>query len=144
MITSKQRAKLRSLANPIDTILQVGKGGIEENLVIQVADALKARELIKMRVLETAPVDAREAAQILALNCITTVGSLKSACVLNEAAGARRVRAKAHIKIDTGLSRYGFTCREAETAARELKKMDWIDFEGIYTHFSLSLIHILK
>ena len=66
MITSKQRAKLRSLANPIDTILQVGKGGIEENLVIQVADALKARELIKMRVLETAPVDAREAAQILA------------------------------------------------------------------------------
>ena len=79
---------------------------------------------------------AEEAAQILALNCITTVGSLKSACVLNEAAGARRVRAKAHIKIDTGLSRYGFTCREAETAARELKKMDWIDFEGIYTHFS--------
>ena len=66
MITSKQRAKLRSLANPIDTILQVGKGGIEENLIIQVADALKARELIKMRVLETAPVDAREAAQILA------------------------------------------------------------------------------
>ena len=44
----------------------MGKGGIEENLVIQVADALKARELIKMRVLETAPVDAREAAQILA------------------------------------------------------------------------------
>lgn len=66
MITSKQRAKLKGLANSIDTILQVGKGGIEENLVIQVSDALKARELIKMRALETAPMDAGEAARALA------------------------------------------------------------------------------
>ncbi|MBC8569261.1 YhbY family RNA-binding protein [Zongyangia hominis] len=66
MITSKQRAKLKGIANSIDTILQVGKGGIEENLVTQVSDALKAREIIKMRVLETAPMDAREAAQTLA------------------------------------------------------------------------------
>lgn len=66
MITTKQRAQLRGLANSIDTILQVGKGGISETLIKQVDDALLARELIKMRVLENAPMFAREAAVELA------------------------------------------------------------------------------
>jgi len=66
MITSKQRAYLRGLANPIDTILQIGKSGINEMLVKQVDDALTARELIKLRVLENAPVLPREAAVELA------------------------------------------------------------------------------
>ena len=60
MLTSKERAKLRTLANPLETILQIGKGGIGEQLVKQVDDALRARELIKMRVLETAPGFARD------------------------------------------------------------------------------------
>lgn len=62
MLTSKQRAKLRALANPIETILQVGKSGVGDQLITQVKDALKARELIKLRVLETSPLSAREAA----------------------------------------------------------------------------------
>lgn len=66
MLTSKERAKLRTLANPLETILQVGKGGISDALVKQVDDALRARELIKMRVLETAPAFAREIAHALA------------------------------------------------------------------------------
>ncbi|MEG1448475.1 MAG: YhbY family RNA-binding protein [Oscillospiraceae bacterium] len=66
MITSKQRAHLRGLANSMDTILQVGKNGIGDELITQVNDALKARELIKLRVLETSPVLAREAAQLIA------------------------------------------------------------------------------
>lgn len=65
-ITSKQRAKLRAMANSLDTILQVGKGGINENTVKQVADALKARELIKIRVLENSLYTAKEAAVQLA------------------------------------------------------------------------------
>ena len=65
MLTSKQRAELRALANPIETILQVGKGGINDTLIQQVSDALAARELIKLRVLETAPGFAREIAQQL-------------------------------------------------------------------------------
>ena len=65
MLTSKQRAELRALANPIETILQVGKGGINDNLIQQVSDALAARELIKLRVLETGPGFAREIAQQL-------------------------------------------------------------------------------
>ena len=41
MLTSKQRAKLRGMANGLDTILQVGKGNVTENLVKQVDDALE-------------------------------------------------------------------------------------------------------
>ena len=66
-LTSKQRAQLRGLANGIDTIVQVGKDGLGENLVRQVNDALEARELIKGRVLENnLEYDARLAAEELA------------------------------------------------------------------------------
>lgn len=54
------------MANTIETILQVGKGGITENTVSQAEEALKARELIKLRVLETCPLTAREAAEDIA------------------------------------------------------------------------------
>ena len=65
MITSKQRAYLRSLANPIDTIVMVGKGGMSEQIEKQADDALTARELIKGKVLETADITPREAADWL-------------------------------------------------------------------------------
>ena len=66
-LTSKQRAPLRGLANGIDTIIQVGKDGIGENLIKQVDDALEARELIKGRVLDNnIEYDARLAAEELA------------------------------------------------------------------------------
>jgi len=66
MLTSKQRATLRGIASTYETILQVGKGGIQEALIQQVKDALKKRELIKMRVLDNCPLDAKEAAVQLA------------------------------------------------------------------------------
>ncbi len=66
-LTSKQRAQLRGLANGIDTILQVGKEGIGENLIKQADDALEARELIKGKVLDNnLDYDARTAAEELA------------------------------------------------------------------------------
>ncbi len=52
-MTSKQRAYLKSIASNIDTIFQVGKGGIEENFIKQVDTALEAREIIKIKALET-------------------------------------------------------------------------------------------
>ena len=66
MLNSKQRAYLRGMANNIETILQIGKGGITEALVSQADDALTARELIKLRVLENAPFSVREGAEQLA------------------------------------------------------------------------------
>ncbi len=58
-MTSKQRAYLRSISNKIDAIFQVGKNGINDNLIKQLDDALEARELIKITVLETAPDSAK-------------------------------------------------------------------------------------
>ncbi len=66
MLTSKQRAYLRSLANGIDTILMVGKGGMSEQITSQASSALKARELIKGKVLESCELSAREVAEMLA------------------------------------------------------------------------------
>lgn len=65
-LTSKQRAQLRGMANGLDTIVQIGKDGIGDNLVQQANEALEARELIKCRVLESAMLTAREACQELA------------------------------------------------------------------------------
>lgn len=66
MLNSRQRAQLRGLANNIDTIFQVGKSGVTENTVKQVSDALEARELIKLRTLETCPTSSRETADEIA------------------------------------------------------------------------------
>ena len=66
-LTSKQRSQLKGLANSLDTILQIGKDGLGENLIKQADDALEARELIKGRVLDNnLEYDARTAAEALA------------------------------------------------------------------------------
>ena len=66
MLTSKQRAKLRSMANNFEVLYQVGKSGIVDTIVKQTEDALEARELIKLSVLENSPYTAREAADEIA------------------------------------------------------------------------------
>ncbi len=67
-MTSKQRAKLRGMANSLETIMQIGKGGINENTYKSVSEALEARELIKIRVLENSLYTAKEAAADIAEN----------------------------------------------------------------------------
>ena len=66
MLTSKQRAYLRALANGIDPIFQIGKGGVSDELINQLAGALELRELIKVRILETAMLETKETANEVA------------------------------------------------------------------------------
>ncbi len=66
MINSKQRATLRSMASQMQPIMQIGKGGIAENLVKTVSDALEAREIIKLTVLDNCDYSPREMAEELA------------------------------------------------------------------------------
>ncbi len=66
MLIGKQRAYLRSLASGLDTIFQFGKGGVGEEAVNQLSNALEARELIKCRVLPNSGLDPYETANRLA------------------------------------------------------------------------------
>ena len=65
MITSKQRAALRSAANGLPAWFQVGKGGVTENMLADVSAALDAHELVKLTVLKTAGISAKEAIVLL-------------------------------------------------------------------------------
>ncbi len=79
MLSSKQRAQLRAMASTMDTIVIVGKGGITENVITQVSDALKARELVKGKVLDSSLLSAREACEMLSEACaaeqVQSIGS---------------------------------------------------------------------
>ncbi|EJO5346427.1 ribosome assembly RNA-binding protein YhbY [Clostridium botulinum] len=79
MITTKQRSYLRSLANTMDAIFQIGKDGLNDNLLKQIDDALEARELIKVSVLNNSFYTAKEASNEICqeLHCegIQCIGS---------------------------------------------------------------------
>lgn len=66
MLNSRQRAQLRAMANDYETILQIGKSGVLDATVKQAVDALEARELIKVKLLETCPTTVKETAEQLA------------------------------------------------------------------------------
>ncbi|MBZ4653176.1 MAG: ribosome assembly RNA-binding protein YhbY [Bacillota bacterium] len=66
MLTGKQRRFLRALGTGIDPVIQIGKGGIGDTLVQQLDEALEARELVKIRVINNAPLEPREIAEQLA------------------------------------------------------------------------------
>ncbi len=79
MLTSKQRAYLRSLATRLSPIFQIGKSGVTDEICLQLQNALEARELVKVHVLETSPYTAREAAEIIAeatcADVVTVIGT---------------------------------------------------------------------
>lgn len=60
MITTKQRAYLRGLANKVPALYQVGKGGVTENFITMILDSLEKNELIKITVLENSGCTPRE------------------------------------------------------------------------------------
>ena len=68
-LTGKQRAYLRSLCNTLQPVLYIGKDGVTENVIASAAEALRARELIKGRVLEASLLTAREACDALCEAC---------------------------------------------------------------------------
>ena len=66
MLNGKRRAYLRKMANELDPVFQVGKGGVSEEMCLQIGNCLEARELIKLRVLENSGYTTREAAEEIA------------------------------------------------------------------------------
>lgn len=66
MLTGKQKRYLRKEAHHLDPIFQIGKGGLNENMIEQVKDALEKRELIKVHILQNNMDDHKEIATTLA------------------------------------------------------------------------------
>lgn len=90
-MTSKERAKLKSIAANTDTIFQIGKNPLSDSFVKQVRDALAARELIKIRVLETCEMLPGEFAQAV---------SEEAGCEVVQVIGSRVVLFKRRSKED--------------------------------------------
>ncbi len=66
MLTSKQRSKLRAMANTLEPLCHIGKGGLTESVVNQIDELLELRELVKVNILKTASLDPRKACGELA------------------------------------------------------------------------------
>lgn len=66
MLTGKQRSYLKSLANPLKAVIQIGKEGITPAVIDQVAETIAKRELVKISVLESCDLDIKEVANTVA------------------------------------------------------------------------------
>ncbi|HZK39746.1 MAG TPA: alanine racemase [Clostridia bacterium] len=105
---------------------------------IEEAQALRGAGITLPILLLTPPANADIAASIVSLELIAAIDSHAGAQLLDTAAKAKQVKAKAHIKIDTGLGRYGFLPGETNNIIDVYNSFDSIDFTGIYAHFSSS------
>ena len=78
MFTSKQRSNLRAMASTMQPIMQIGKGGVTENPIHSLSEALEARELIKVSIFDSAEADADTIAQnvadLLKAELVTVIG----------------------------------------------------------------------
>ena len=133
MITSKQRAELRAKANELDTTLMVGKEGITDALIDELDRQLEARELVKGKVLETALLTAREAADQLceALHAegIQCVGNKFVLWRRSETLAKQTGTAKAKVKINP--VRAGAQKRRAAARAERERKNEYFKQQAI-------------
>ena len=113
------------------------QNGIDFFAVTDIKDALKLRENgITGQILLLTPTNqAEEALLIIKNKIIATVGSRSSALVLNNAASSLKETASFHLKIDTGLGRFGFY-PEIPDVCSFLKTLNNIQITGTYSHFS--------
>ena len=70
MITTKQRAYLRSMASTLNPTMQIGKDALKEESIKQIVDMLEARELVKIKVLKNCDNTARELADSIQQQCL--------------------------------------------------------------------------
>ena len=119
----------------------LSENGIKFFAVASADEAFKLRQsgITEKIMILTPYTDRIIVKQLIDNNIILTIDSEESAKVANEIAKLQNIQITAHIKIDTGLSRFGFSYMENEKTSLIIKSCDSINFEGIYSHFSNSL-----
>ena len=121
-MTSKERAKLKSIAANTETIFQIGKNPLSETFVKQIKDALTARELIKIRVLETCEMLPAEFAQEIAD---------RARCEVVQVIGSRVVLFKKRSKDDKKPSLLDEPKREKQTSSKSEQRNSQTDKKGL-------------
>ena len=101
--------------------MELRKNGIKEEILLLSSTCLK-----------------EEVQNLIENNIILTIGSVESAKIANEIASEKNKKIKAHLKIDTGFGRYGFVYTEKDEILKTIKQNSNIEFEGIFTHFSIA------
>lgn len=111
--------------------------GIKTFAVTEVSDIPELKEILNdENILVMRSTCIEEEAEIIAKNgCIATIGSAEACKVMNEVSAKLNVKTKCHLKIDTGMGRYGFMPSEVSKAI-ECYKAENLEFTGAYTHFS--------
>lgn len=95
MLSSKQRAFLRGLANNLEDVFQIGKAGITSSIEKEIDACLESRELIKIKILDNCPLDAREAGEELA----SAIGADVVQVIGNKFVLYRESKEKPHIQL---------------------------------------------
>lgn len=96
MLSSKQRAYLRGLANKENAIFQIGKGGLNDEIIKELDIVIEKRELIKITVLETAFISTRGACEAIC----EEIGAEPVQCIGNKVVIYRRAKDKNNRKIE--------------------------------------------
>lgn len=113
------------------------QAGIRRFAVTELSEALTIRELTAdSQILMLRPTtDPEELQRLLDLDAIAAIGSTEDAAALNALAGQRGMVAEVHVKIDTGMGRYGFLPEETEKILSIYRYHDHLAVSGIFTHF---------
>lgn len=113
------------------------ESGIKSFAVTEVTDIPVLKEILddeEILVLRSTCIESE--ARIIAENgCVATIGSTLACEVMNKVSAELGVKTKCHLKIDTGMGRYGFMPSEISRAI-DCYKAESLEFTGIYTHFS--------
>lgn len=117
--------------------LALKENGIKTFAVTEVTDIPVLKEILDSEdILVMRSTCLEDEAKIIAENgCIATIGSLNAAEVMDRVSGKLGVKTKCHLKIDTGMARYGFMPSEVESAIK-CYALPNLEFTGAYTHFS--------
>ena len=119
----------------------LSQNGIHFFAVAAFEEAIKLRQAgITEKIMILTPfTDVEIVKELINNDIVLTIDSEESAKTANEIALVQDKKITAHIKIDTGLSRFGFNYIENEKISEVIKKSNYINFEGIFSHFSNSL-----